>query len=464
MLTCFVSDTKDEVITITPVCEGCFTKWLDVQPERIKNLVSANRFSAESNDVLLIPDQNGSLEKVLLGLKTPDDSFAFGVLPKALPFGYYIIDAPEFSSQQLEQAAICWGMGSYQFTRYKKTKVVDAKLVCKDNYDINKIDNLVSGIFWVRDLINTPASDLYPEKLAEIAQDLAKEFGADFNKVSGEELRKDFPAIHAVGCGSEKKPVLIDLRFGDANAPKVVLVGKGVCFDSGGLQLKFSSAMITMKKDMAGAAHALGLARMIMLAKLPINLRVIIPAVENLISGDSLKPGDVITTRKGLTVETKNTDAEGRLILADALAFASEWKPELILDFATLTSAARVALGSDIVALFSSDDQLAQDIIDAMSKEQEPVWRMPLYQPYLEFLKSKLADFQNISTLEGPTAGAITAALVLQQFVLPQIPWAHFDMHAYNDRTESGRPEGGEAECIRGVFRYLKGKFDSRMS
>jgi leucyl aminopeptidase len=456
-----VSDTKEEVVSITPVCESCFVKWLDVQPERIKNFVSANKFSAESGDVLLIPNQDGNLEKVLLGVKTPDDFFAFGVLPKSLPFGYYIIDAPEFSSEQLEHAAIGWGMGGYQFTRYKKTKAFEAKLVCKENCDINKINNFVSSIFWVRDLINTPAGDLYPEKLAQIARDLSKEFCAEFNQVSGEELRKDFPTIHAVGCGSEKKPVLIDFRFGDESAPKVVLVGKGVCFDSGGLQLKSASAMVTMKKDMAGAAHVLGLARMVMTAKLPINLRVIIPAVENLISGDSLKPGDIITTRKGITVETKNTDAEGRLILADALAFASEWNPELIIDFATLTGAARVALGPDIAALFTPDDQLAQDITVAMEKEQEAVWRLPLYQPYLELLESELADLQNISTLAGPTAGAITAALMLQQFVSPEIPWAHFDMHAYNERSNLGRPEGGEAECIRGVFKYLEEKFSN---
>jgi leucyl aminopeptidase len=382
---------------------------------------------------------------------------AFAVLPKILPAGFYRIDAPGFSSKQLEHAAIGWGMGNYQFTKYKKSKEFAAKLLCDENYDLNKINTGVESIFFVRDLINMPASDLYPEKLAEVAENLAKEFGAEFNKVTGEELRKNFPTIYAVGRGSEKQPLLIDLRYGDVNAPKVVLVGKGVCFDSGGLQLKTASGMLLMKKDMAGAAHAMGLARMIMAAKLPINLRVIIPAVENLVSRDSLKPGDIITTRKGLNVEITNTDAEGRLILADALTLACEWKPKLILDFATLTTAARIALGPDIVALFTEDHQLAQDIIAAMTKEQEPVWRLPLHQPYLEFLKSEIADFKNSATVESP--GATIAALVLERFVTPEIKWAHFDMTAYNVKSKPGKPEGGEAMCLKGVFEYLKNKF-----
>ncbi|EKE00884.1 MAG: hypothetical protein ACD_21C00258G0001 [uncultured bacterium] len=459
MLNCFASDTKNIAITIIPICQNDFAKWLGAQPERIKNFVASNDFSAKPNSFCLITDLNGNLEKVLLGLENSDDFLAFGALPAVLPAGCYRVDAPDFSSEQLEYAAIGWGMGSYQFTQYKKAKEFAAKLLCQEKYDLNKINSIVSSVFLVRDLINTPAGDLYPEKLADVAAGLAKEFGAEFNKVTGEELRKNFPAVYAVGYGSKKQPLLIDLRFGDVNAPKVVLVGKGVCFDSGGLQLKTSSGMLLMKKDMAGAAHVLGLARMIMAAKLPINLRVIIPAVENLPSGDSLKPGDIISTRKGLSIEIANTDAEGRLILADALALASEWQPKLILDFATLTGAARVALGNDIVALFTPDDKLAKDIVAAMTKEKEPVWQMPLYQPYLEILKSNNADFKNASTSDGPTGGAITAALMLQQFVSPETQWAHFDMNAYNAKSKPGHPEGGEAECLKGVFRYLQKSF-----
>ncbi len=457
MLNCFAYNTQVPTIVIVPICQTDFAKWVTMQSVRIKNLVLANDFSAEPNTFCLVIDQNGRLEKVLLGLATNDDFLAFAVLPKILPPGFYCIDAPDFSSMQLEHAAIGWGIGNYQFTRYKKSKEFTAKFLCDKNYDINKINTVVTAVFLVRDLINMPASDLYPEKLAEVAENLAKEFGAEFNKVTGDELRKSFPAVYAVGQGSEKQPLLIDLRYGDVNAPKVVLVGKGVCFDSGGLQLKTASGMLLMKKDMAGAAHALGLARMIMAAKLPMNLRVIIPAVENLASGDSLKPGDVITTRKGLSLEITNTDAEGRLILADALTLACEWEPKLILDFASLTAAARIALGSDIVALFTEDHQLAQDIIAAMTKEQEPVWRLPLYQPYLEFLKSEIADFKNSATVESP--GATIAALVLEQFVSPEIKWAHFDMTAYNAKSKPGKPEGGEAMCLKGVFEFLRNKF-----
>ena len=455
MLNYFVSVAPGKVIAINPICQNDFTKWLATQPASIKNLVAVNNFSAEPNTFCLITNQDGNLEKVLLGINSPDDFLTFGVLPKVLPAGCYYIDAANFSPTQLEHAAIGWGMGSYQFAHYKKPREFLAQLLCQENYNVNKINTVVASIFWVRDLINMPAGDLYPEKLAAVAADLAKEFNAEFNLVAGEDLRKNFPAVYAVGYGSKKSPLLIDLRFGDANAPKIALVGKGVCFDSGGLQLKSSDNMILMKKDMAGAAHALGLARMIMATKLPVNLRVIIPAVENLISGDSLKPGDIITTRKGLSIEVANTDAEGRLILADALTLAAEWQPKLILDFATLTGAARVALGPDIVALFTPNDQLATNIITAMTAEQEPVWRMPLYQTYLEFLKSENADFKNVATSNLPTGGAITAALMLQQFVPAEIQWAHFDINAYNEKSKPGRPEGGEAECLRGVFAYL---------
>ena len=462
MLNCFITETPNRVISIEPICSNYFSLWLEQQTDYIKNFVAANNFTAKANTCCLVIDQEGNLARVLLGLKNYYDFLAFGVLPKKLPSGYYQIDASNFSTDQLEHAAIGWGMGSYQFTKYKKVEESGAKLLCTDNYDVNKIEMVVVSDFLVRDLINTPANDLYPEKLAMVAESLAKEFNAGFHKISGEELRKNFPAIYAVGYGSKKKPTLITLRYGDENAPKVALVGKGVCFDSGGLQLKPSSGMMLMKKDMGGAAHALGLARMIMAAKLPVNLQVIIPAVENLPSSDSIKPGDVIATRKGINIEVVNTDAEGRLILADALTLASEWNPELILNFATLTGAARVALGPDIVALFTPDDQLANYISTAMLKEHEPVWRMPLHQPYLDFFKSKIADLKNASTLGGPTGGAITAALMLQQFIAPEIKWAHFDMNAYNAKAKPGKSEGGEAECLRGVFNYLKDIFGSK--
>lgn len=446
----------DKAIAIKPIIQADFTTWLQNQNDYIKNLALVNNFTAKPNTFCLITNMNGALEQVLLGITNKDDFLAFGVLPKILPEGIYCVDALDFSANQLDHAAIGWGLGSYDFAKYKKSAEIKAKLYLSDNYDKNTIKLVIENTFLVRDLINIPACDLHPAALADIARDIAKEFSADFNLITGEDLRKNFPAIHAVGCGSTQRPLLIDMRFGDANAPKVVLVGKGVCLDSGGLQLKSSANILLMKKDMAGAAHALALARMIMSANLPINLRVIIPAVENLISGEGYKPGDVIMTRKGLSIEITNTDAEGRLILADALALACEWNPELILDFATLTGAARVALGEDIAALFTPDDQMARDLSEAMTEEGEPVWRLPLYQPYLEFFKSHMADLKNASISDSPSGGAITAALILQQFITPEVKWAHFDINAYNLRTKPGMSEGGEADCLRGVFTYLK--------
>ena len=456
MLNCFIQDTEEKIIPIVPICQDDFSAWLDGEPLRVKNIVSNNKFLAKPGGFCLLIDNDGNLEKVFLGIKEKDDLFSFGALPKALPKGCYNILAEGFSPEQLEKAAIGWGMGSYQFDRYKKPEELGVVLLCRESFNLGRLNTIVSSIFLVRDLINTPAGDLYPEKLAEVTANLANEFQADLKVIKGEELAAEFPAVHAVGKASKNKPVLIDLTYGDPKNTKIVLVGKGVCFDSGGLQIKPSSAMPSMKKDMAGAAHSLGLARMIMGLKLPVNLRVIIPAVENLISGDELKPGDVIKTRKGITLEIANTDAEGRLILADALTLASEWQPELILDFATLTGAAHVALGSDIVALFANDDQVAAEIIENMEREGEPVWQMPLYQPYLEALKSELADLRNIPVTKNIGGGAITAALILQQFVTPEVKWAHFDMYAYNDVNKPAKPKGGEAMCLRGVFSYLE--------
>lgn len=459
MLNCFVSKADGRVIPIIPVCSGDFIDWLHGQPERIKNIAINNNFVAKSGKSCLILDQNGEIEQVLLGLKNKEDFLSFGALPELLPAACYEIAAENFSLNQLEHMAIAWGLGSYQFKQYKDLKDFGAKLLYKDGYNAERINSVVSSTFWVRDLINIPAGDMYPEKLAEIASNLASEFKAELNLITGEELVDNFPAVYAVGKGSDRQPVLIDLRYGDLDAPKIVLVGKGVCFDSGGLQLKPPPNIVLQKKDMTGAAHALGLARMIMEAKLPVNLRVIIPAVENLISGNSIKPGDIIKTRKGLSVEVLNTDAEGRLILADALALASEWQPELILNFATLTGAARIALGPDITALFANTDSLAADIIKNMSSEQEPIWEMPLYQEYLDELKSNVADFKNIVTSEGFGGGAIIAALFLQQFVGNGIQWAHFDMNAYNVVSKPGRPEGGDACCLRGLFKYFNNRF-----
>ena len=459
MLNCFTYESSAKVVSIVPIISAELSNWLSSQDLRVVNLVIINKFKASQGEFLLIFDNNGELEKVLLGMDSKDNFLSLGALPKKLPEGNYRLEADGFSPRQLEFMIIAWGMGSYEFTKYKRSKTYGAILVCNDRCDLKKINNILEAIYLTRDLINTPADDLYPEKLAEISLALAKEHEAKIRIVKDEELMNDFPAVYAVGKGSYRRPVLIDLEYGKMNYPRIILIGKGVCFDSGGLQLKPSSGMALMKKDMAGAAHALALGKLIMAQELPVNLRIIVPAVENLPSGHSLKPGDIIRTRSKLTVEVRNTDAEGRLILADTLTLASEWKPKLILDFATLTGAARVALGMDISAVFSNDDQLAKDIIAATISAGEAAWQLPLYQPYLEFLKTDIADLSNIAINDGVGGGAIIAALVLQQFVSPSISWAHFDINGYNITGKPGKPKGGEANCLIGVFDYLEKRF-----
>ncbi len=458
MIDCFTSESHGKDIKILPIVQSDFSPWLALQDERLRTIVMHSNFTAKSNQYFLIFGQHGELEKVLFGLESLDSFLSFGVLPKVLPSGVYRIEIGEFSSLQLERAAIGWGMGSYCFDRYKNTTGSGARLNC-EGYALSRINSILQAIYLARNLINIPAADLCPQQLAATAVALAQEFQAKVKVIEGEELAVEFPTVYAVGKGSEKKPLLIDLEYGNGADPRVVLVGKGVCFDSGGLQLKSSSHMMLMKKDMAGAAHALAIARLIMEAKLRINLRVIIPAVENLPSGDSLKPNDIIRSRSGITIEVGNTDAEGRLILADALSYASEWKPQLILDFATLTGAARVALGPSIAALFANGDNLADDLVSAMNREGEPVWRLPLHDAYEEYLESDMADMLNVAKSDNVGGGAILGALMLQKFVAPDIEWAHFDINAYNNCSKPGKPKGGEADCVVGVFKYLEQRF-----
>jgi leucyl aminopeptidase len=360
----------------------------------------------------------------------------------------------------LERALVGWGLGAYQFTRYRTEVQPSARLAIPQKCSAAAVQNQVEAIYLIRDLINTPAEDMMPEQLADAMARLAREFGGELQQMVGEELlANNFPAIHAVGRASQRAPRLIDLRWGDESHPKLTLVGKGVCFDSGGLDLKSAKGMRLMKKDMGGAAHAIGLARLVMTAALPVRLRVVVPAVENAVSGNALRPGDIIRTRKGLTVEIDNTDAEGRLILCDALAEGGREKPDLMLDFATLTGAARTALGTDIPAVFCPEDAIASRLLASAEREQDPLWRLPLYQPYRALLESKIADLVNAS--DSPYAGAITAALFLREFVPEETSWAHFDMMAWNLASRPGRPEGGEAMGIRATFGYLVERFAS---
>ena len=438
---------------ITPLAAGELDGWLEKQPASVKAWIRSTAFTAEPGSSCLIPGADGSLERVLAGLDAEVGPWAGAGLPAALPPGAYKIDPP-LAPPRATQLALGWALGSYAFSRYRKDTPRFATLVWPKGADRAAVGRAAAATRLVRDLINTPAGDMGPAELAAAARSLARAHKARVSVTVGEQLlKKDYPAIHAVGRASARAPRLIDLRWG-AKGPRITLVGKGVCFDSGGLDLKPSGAMLLMKKDMGGAAHALGLAQMIMAAGLPLRLRVLIPAVENSVSGDAFRPLDVLPTRKGLTVEVGNTDAEGRLVLCDALAEADREKPDLVVDFATLTGAARTALGTDLPALFSNDDALAEDLLACGGAEHDPMWRLPLHRPYRQLLDSKVADLNNVS--EGPYAGAITAALFLAEFVRPDTPWAHLDLMAWNRTARPGRPVGGEAMGLRAAYALIE--------
>ncbi len=451
--------TPDSV-SLIPVAENDFNAWLDVQDDAWRRWLTATGFKAKPDSYCLLAGADGRLQAVVAGIRNADDLWALGGLPASLPEGDYVLDAP-FTPRQTEQLTLGWALGAYRFTRYKAPKRAMARLALDPACDASRIERHVAAVTLVRDLINTPAEDLMPEHLAEATQALAQDFGATFAQLVGDELlAHGFPVIHAVGRASIHPPRLLDLRWGDPHHPQVTLVGKGVCFDSGGLDLKPSSAMRLMKKDMGGAATALGLARLIMSSGLPVRLRLLIAAVDNAVSGNAFRPGDVLRSRQGLTLEIHNTDAEGRLILCDALTEAGAERPDLILDFATLTGAARVALGTEMPALFCNDEDLAQGLLAAAEREQDPLWRLPLYQPYRELLDSRIADLANAS--DSSYAGAITAALFLKEFVPEGIPWAHVDLMAWNLKTRPGRPEGGEAMALRAAFGWLEQQYGGR--
>jgi leucyl aminopeptidase len=421
--------------------------------------VRATGFSAGAGELCLLPDKKGGLEAVLYGRDPEFGFWGFGSLPGKLPILPSGGRAPRpyrlegLSRTEARRAALAWALGCYRFTRYRKKNGMMPRLLVPAAKDLVIVKREAAAISLVRDLINTPAEDMGPAELAAAARDLAKRFGAKCTVTTGKELLKaNYPAVHIVGRASSRAPRLIDLTWG-RRGPKVTLVGKGVCFDSGGLDIKPSSGMLYMKKDMGGAAHVLGLAAMIMEAKLPLRLRVLVPAVENSISSNAFRPLDVIATRKGLSVEVGNTDAEGRLILCDALCEADSEDPDLILDFATLTGAARVALGTELPALFCNDDRLADRFLDKAQTEEDPLWRLPLHRPYRRLLESKVADLNNVSS--GGYGGAITAALFLQEFVRDKTPWAHIDLMAWNTGSRPGRPEGGEAMALRAAFAVI---------
>jgi leucyl aminopeptidase len=427
---------------------------------RVAAWIGASGFAASAGEVTVIPNLSGngegSIASVLFGLGKGEDkpSLLAGKLPGALPAGTYRL-RNGFADPEL--ASLAFALGAYRFSRYRADRSEPRRLVLPPSVDGVDVARIADGVALARDLINTPANDMGPADLAEAARKLAAAYGAKFTEIVGDGLLPaNFPLIYAVGAAAtpDRAPRLLDLTWGNPADRKVTIVGKGVCFDTGGLDIKPSAGMLLMKKDMGGAANALGLAHMIMDAGLKLRLRVIIPAVENAIAGAAFRPGDIFKSRKGLTVEIGNTDAEGRLVLADALALAGEETPDLLVDLATLTGAARVALGPDVVPIYAHDDALAADLTRHGDAVADPVWRMPLWAPYGSFLDSKVADINNAG--QSPHAGSITAALFLSRFVPDGVRWLHADIFAWTPSAKPGKPEGGEAQAIRALYAYLK--------
>jgi leucyl aminopeptidase len=422
---------------------------------RARAFADAASFEPKAGRHLLLPGDDGALADVLFGLDAAEtsarDPFLPGKLPGLLPAGLY-----RFANVAHDQrlAALAFALGSYRFTRYRKGDDKEARLALPSGLDGADLGRIIDGVTRARDLVNTPANDMGPAELEQAARALAERHGASLRTIVGDDLiTENFPLIHAVGRASVRAPRLIDLAYGDAAAPKVTLVGKGVCFDTGGLDLKPSSAMLIMKKDMGGAAAVLALAHMVMDRGLKVRLRVLIPAVENAVSGSAFRPLDVYRSRKGLTVEIGNTDAEGRLVLADALALADEETPDLLIDMGTLTGAARVALGPDLPPVYTDDDALAEALARHAAAENDPLWRMPLWRPYESMLDSKVADLGNVPS--GTFAGSVACALFLNRFVAAAKSWLHADVYAWNPTTKPARPEGGECQGARALYALL---------
>jgi leucyl aminopeptidase len=441
-----------------PITFATKSRWEAIRaalPPQAAQFAIANGFAAKPGACLVLPTAEGHIAQVLFGLEDEDtrsrDLFRPGSLPGLLPSGVYrFANAPH----DARLAALAFALGLYRFGRYRKAEVPDVKLVAPDGVDAADIVRMTDAATLARDLVNTPSNDMGPAELERAARELAERFGAEFKCIVGDDLvKQNFPLIHAVGMASTRAPRLIDFTWGDALHPKVTLVGKGVCFDTGGLDLKPSSGMLIMKKDMGGAANVLALAQMVMDAKLKVRLRVLIPAVENAVAGNAFRPLDIFSSRKGVTVEIGNTDAEGRLVLADALALADEEKPDLLIDMGTLTGAARVALGPDLPPFYTHDETLALDIARHARGENDPLWRMPLWPAYDSWLDSKVANITNAPS--GTFAGSITCALFLQRFVEQAKSWLHLDIYAWTPAAKPARPEGGECQAARALYKLL---------
>ena len=443
-------------IPIVALDPATYPAWLEGQSATVRRWVKGTGFRAERLERCLVPGPDGAPALVLVGVVAAE-LYALASLPLWLPPGDYTL-APGPLALDSERAALGFALGAYQYGRYRRPRREPARLLTPDGVDEARLRDLVAACSRVRDLVNTPSADCGPAELAGVLRELARQHGASLEEWSGDALLEaNFPAIHAVGRASPRAPRLLALEWGDPGAPRVALVGKGVCFDTGGLDLKPADGMRMMKKDMGGAAHAIALAELVMARRLPVRLQLLVAAVENAIGPDAYRPGDVLATRAGLSVEVHNTDAEGRVILGDALCYAAEGKPDLVIDFATLTGAARVALGPDLPALFSNRAEFSDQLHQVSRREHDLVWPMPIWQGYASYLDSSIADLVNASNSRH--AGAIVAALYLNRFVPEATPWLHLDLYAWNDTDRPGRPKGGEAQGLRSVFAFLRERY-----
>lgn len=450
------ADRGQTAHALVPVTVDGLDSWLLRQSPAARALCAAAQFRAKPGEIAILPGRQEDDWSVAYGVAKTPGPWDIAAVTAKLPAGTYRIDGDGPGA-----GALGWLLAQHRFDRYlSKPDPTPARiLLTRDLKGMAETLALAEAVALVRDLVDTPAQDMGPSELADAAERVARRYGAEFRVTQGDALERDYPMIAAVGraASRDRAPRLIECEWGNAAHPRVAIVGKGVCFDSGGLDLKPSSAMLLMKKDMGGAAHALALAQLVMEAKLPVRLHLLIPAVENAVAGNAFRPGDVLRSRKGLSVEIGNTDAEGRLVLGDALTRAGEDKPVLMVDFATLTGAARVALGPDLPALFCNDDPLAADLAAAAVAVADPHWRLPLWSDYADMLKSGVADINNAG--EGGMAGAVTAALFLQRFVPDGLPWAHFDTFAWRPAPKPGRPKGGDALGLRCAFALLKARF-----
>lgn len=451
-----IARARKDTVPISVVGTATIAAWLRKLPKPQRDWLTQSGFTGKQGAHALLPGARGGVERAVFVADKDSDQWSWSNLAAALPKASYRLEG-RLAMATANNAALGWGLAAYEFTKYRKAKLDRPELVWPSAADRAAVSHTLDATALVRDLINTPAEDMGPSELTAAARALGRRFSARTKVIAGDALLKaNYPMIHTVGRASDDAPRLIDMRWG-TRGPRVTLVGKGVCFDTGGLDLKAAAGMLRMKKDMGGAAHVLGLASMIMAAKLPVRLRVLIGAVENSVAGNAYRPLDVLATRKGITVENVNTDAEGRLVLGDCLAEASREKPDLLLDYATLTGASRVAVGIELAALYCNDDDLAADLAKHGEGAADPMWRLPLHKPYRRMLDSKVADISSAS--EGGFGGGITAALFLEEFVDAGIPWAHFDIMAWNTSTRPGRPEGGDAQAMRAAFALISERF-----